>query len=982
MLACWRLGLHNLRQKHVQEAAQIRRVDIAYIQQPALGRGPVVGRRHSLATATAARYDGKTQSARKIKSLGIGAVEPPIVTQRSKVPYSAEEIDKAVARLRYKLRRFIYYPRTYMKLEAMWSLYMEIRSASKWRTDAVETEQFLQAILRSSVGTMWCDRALLIVSEVQQQDGIVSKELAMALIRVLSKFGDIVQVNTVVQKAICNHGTKWAAGLPDYIETLAIAFARADLPARAAEMLDKSDGRKAAAEKKGCTKPVPPYAVALREVMLAWTRCRDADRAWTCLSQLLSLGYGRATREWNAILHVHAEDMRYQYQLLEQVLVRMGEAGVQYDVATYNIMMHGCLLRGLQARWKDWFRKMELAGHTPDAVPFTALLVQLAHSGRWNEVLHVVRFMRQNKIATTAATTASVMSMERGRNHVNRVMSQFRRQVLKGGEIAVNEFTVVVAAILDSPKKWVSETALAIRCLEDRRIPESAVVDALAARLPGIGTSRIPDRPLLSLLQDDAGSVAGAFMRGIHGTFSESESGRALAVGARRRSFVLTLNVVIRFLLRGRNWEQAEALVSAANEAKIDTNTPQTLLSLLHWCASSGQGKSPELKKRILEASFVPPIVLPTAQLVSSIKGGDMSAAHALFEQLEKQVEDFPSIRAFNALLMYASAVQNADLLESKWRQMETRGVMPDATSHHTRIDLYSQMDNMLRTRRAYTDMLDYGYPPTYSTVNAMVRCCVRKGDMDLALHVIHHAEHSHGTSLNTTTYNYVMSRAGGTTGDLQLIRTMFDAMLGTSDERICCKLGDIVRDVEREKLRFADLRVLEDNKGRLGSWLLRPAENRESSARLRNALKSWITSRVTYSAEPTMFEPGADSDSSAPEAGLPPADAPPPDATSFIIVIRANGQREQWLAVVRAWEALAEFNRRIDALAVQHPNARAHRIVPFSRMVGWVALALTKLGHSAEAKTLWAAAAKSGALSQNARETGMVKMIKQLLVR
>ncbi|KAJ1853536.1 hypothetical protein GGH12_001887 [Coemansia sp. RSA 1822] len=903
-----------------------------------------------------------------------------MVTQRSKTPYSAEEISKAVVRLRRKLERYIHFPRTLMKLEAMWSMYMEVRSGSSWRVDAAETDQFLQAILRSSVGTLWCDRAQMLADELDERPECsgASPKVTMALIRVLAKFGDVQRVNAAVQKAEERHGLEWSADVTDYIETRVIAYARADLPKQAAEMLEKSNGRKAAAEQKGCTKPVHPYAVALRELMLAWTRGRDADRAWACLSQLLALGYGRATREWNAMLHVHAVDMRYRFHLLEQVLGRMRSSGVKYDAATYNIMMHGSLLRGLQARWKEWFHKMEKAGHTPNAVTFTTLLVQLAHSGQWSEALQVVRYMRQNNVAATAATTASVLSMERQRNRVNRVMSHFRRQVLKGGEIAVSEFTVVVAAILDSPKKWVSETALAIRCLEDRRISESAVVDALAARLPGIGTSRIPDRPLLSLLQDDAGRVAGTFMRGIQGTFPESEP-RQLAVGAQRRSFVQTLNVVIRFLLRSHNWEQAEALMHTASEAQINTTEPHTLVSLLHWCSRSGHPQLPELKKQIAAASFVPPPALATAQLVSSIKSGDMATARVLFGQLEQQTRDFPSIRAFNAQLMYASATQDAELLESTWRKMESRGIMPDSTSHRTRIFCYSQMDNLLRTRRAYSDMLDYGNPPTFPAVSAMVRCCVRKGDMELALHVMRHAEHSHGTALNTTTYNYVLSRAGGSIDGMATMHGMFASMLRTSDERICSALSDVERAVEREKMRFADLRVLKAERDGLGSWLLRPAETRESSARLRRALAKWTTSRVANSAEPTLVD---NEPHNASDATAPAADSPPPNATTFIIVMRASGQHAQWLRVVQAWEALASFNHRIDALATHRVHAATHRIAPFSRMVGWTALALTQLGRHDEAKTLWAAASETGVLSPSARKMGMEKTVRQLPVR
>ncbi|KAJ2850907.1 hypothetical protein IWW36_001533 [Coemansia brasiliensis] len=802
----------------------------------------------------------------------------------------------------------------------------------------------------------------------------------MALIRIFAKFGDLQLVNATVNKAGETHGLSWADGIADYIETRAIALARADLPAQASAMLEKSQGYAAAAAQNGCTKPVPPYAVALREIMLAWTRSRDAGKAWSCLSELMALGYGRSAREWNALLDMHAKDMRYRYPLLEQVLARMRNAKVKYSAATYNIMMHGCLLRGLQTRWKEWFERMERDGFQHDTATFTTLLAQLARSGQWNEALKVVQYMRRNKIATMPA---SVISIERQRNRIEPVMRRFRHQVLRGGEISASEFTAVVKAILDSPKKWAAEAALAIRCLEDGRVAESAVVDALAAQLPGIGTSGILDRPLLSLLQKDAGEVAESFMHGIQDAVLGSKAHQPLAVGAQRRSFVRTLNIVIRFLARGRNWKQVESLVQAASAAEIDTSAPHTLVSLLHWCVRVGCEQPPALQKSISAASFVPPSALATAKLIASTKAGDMAEAQKWFEQLEQQIASFPSVSAFNALLMFAASVQDTALLESKWRQMEMCGIMPDTVSHKTRIFCYSQTDNLLRTRRAYTDMLDFGYPPSAWTVSAMVRCCVRKGDLDLALCVIRHAERVYGSCLNATTYNYVLSRLGQSAKGLQLMRAMFQSMLETPDARLYSCQSDIERDVSREKLRFVDLRILGEKQAGLGSWLLRPSQDHKSSARFRRALVSWITSRAAYSADPIVFED--DSTTTALDNnsnGIVHADAPPPTATTFIIVMRASGKYGQWEDVMWAWRALSLFNQRVSTLSEKYPQAKAHHVVPISRMVGWAALALVKLGHPEAAENLWTEAAEAGTLSPSARKKGMNAMISQLSVR
>ncbi|KAJ2334058.1 hypothetical protein GGI00_002027, partial [Coemansia sp. RSA 2681] len=61
------------------------------------------------------------------------------------------------------------------------------------------------------------------------------------------------------------------------------------------------------------------------------------------------------------------------------------------------------------------------------------------------------------------------------------------------------------------------------------------------------------------------------------------------------------------------------------------------------------------------------------------------------------------------------------------------------------------------------------------------------------------------------------------------------------------------------------------------------------------------------------------------------------------------------------------------------HPYAQRHRVTPFSRMIGWAALALVETGRMQEARSLWNSAARDGTLSDNARSLGMDHMLRQL---
>ncbi|KAJ1899933.1 hypothetical protein LPJ81_004043 [Coemansia sp. IMI 209127] len=409
-------------------------------------------------------------------------------------------------------------------------------------------------------------------------------------------------------------------------------------------------------------------------------------------------------------------------------------------------------------------------------------------------------------------------------------------------------------------------------------------------------------------------------------------------------------------------------------------------------------------------ARFIPPTMTPTALLVASVKNNDLGAAQDHFSRLEQLVGTHPSVRAFNALLYYAQATGDAHSLERKWRQMDVLGLAPDAVGHRTRITCYSRLNDMLRTRRAYTDMLDYGYPPTYQAVCAMVRCCVRAGELDLALTVIRHAQDEHGSALNTATYNYVLSRLAAIPGNEPLVHAMFVSMLSTSDARLRnSELCDVVGRVNAKRLLFADLRVFGARDARqkgLAAWLLRPEKEKMRPTKgLNRALAQWLTSRAAFPAAPTLFDaragrdevdmvttPDAKQQAAArhsskarhPHNALPqqqqqPVLPPPPDGTTFIILIRSYGQRKQWSDVIEVWNEMHRFNKRIADLRAVHPLVARYHVDPFSRMVGWVALAYVNLGRRGDAQRLWDAAAAEGIMSAAAIKAGMDEMLTRL---
>ncbi|KAJ2766003.1 hypothetical protein IWQ56_003884, partial [Coemansia nantahalensis] len=641
MTTCFRTGLRTVR--HGRAAAG-RLADGWW--------APAVRWTRHVVTSGGETGSEQTRSAREIGELGPAGPEPPMATRWGGA-CSGEEAEQAVARLRRKLERFGLRRRTAAKLEAMWATYEEIKAGSEWRLGSDELAQFLAAIQQAGNRAFWCERAAALVADEERRlQRAVDADTAMALMRLFAKHGDVRQF----EAAAAVRGGECAPERHALVETRAIAYARADLPRRAQEILGESPRLQAAlacAQPAGSEqqRPAPPHAVALREVLLAWVRARDTERAWASMSQLLAIGHGRAAREWNAVLHLHAADRRYRYPLLEQVLQRMREAGVAYDAVTYNTMMQGSLLRGLQARWKQWLQRMELDGHRPDAATYTALFSQLAQSGQWAEAQRVAEHMRQANIPQPPAMAAAEMSLDRQRGRSDRVMARFRRLALRAAELPAAEFAMAAQTALDAPQRWAAEVALAIRCLEDGRVAESPVVDALAAQLPGIDAARIAGRPVLQLLCGDPNRIWHAFAEGLAGTAP------SVAAGGRRRSSAQTINVALRFLIRTRRLDQAKALLRAARAAHVDVGAPHTLVSLVHLYTRSGRPVPPDLSEQLTQATFAPPPAALIAQLVSSIKGGDLAAARTHYEALEAAADGLPSTRVFNALLMYAAAV-------------------------------------------------------------------------------------------------------------------------------------------------------------------------------------------------------------------------------------------------------------------------------------------------------------------------------------
>ncbi|KAJ2616927.1 hypothetical protein GGF44_005881, partial [Coemansia sp. RSA 1694] len=128
----------------------------------------------------------KKERRRKQKAKDTIAKAPPA----NSVPFHGEEeVDKAIFRLRRKLRRFVLHPRTAAKLEAMWTLYADIKRSTAWRISDEELAQFLRAIQRAGMGMAWLQRA----EELAGESPVLGSDATMALLRVYAKYGDTLK---------------------------------------------------------------------------------------------------------------------------------------------------------------------------------------------------------------------------------------------------------------------------------------------------------------------------------------------------------------------------------------------------------------------------------------------------------------------------------------------------------------------------------------------------------------------------------------------------------------------------------------------------------------------------------------------------------------------------------------------------------------------------------------------------------------------
>ncbi|KAJ1721772.1 hypothetical protein LPJ53_003759, partial [Coemansia erecta] len=800
----------------------------------------------------------------------------------------------------------------------------------------------------------------------------------------------------------------------EYQATRAILYARADLPAHAARALDLCPGDMP--PRPAADAPVPTRVLALSEILLAWTRAMDAERAWAAVQRLLALGYGRRVREWNALLHMHAVDLRYRVELLDEVVARMRRAGVALDAASHNIMMHACLLRGDARGWREWHACMVREGLGPDGYTHVAVAQQMADAGRWAEARAALArvpletqqqqpVQPQYAAEHRDAALAVLASIGAATNQIPAVMQQFRRDVAAGRVVAAQQFAAVRAAALGCPAVWAAELALLARCLEDGRVEQSAAVDAVAgaAGLPGLDRARVAGRPLLQAALADVAHALIADLENPGGPGGPAaqpgglRSARFVPGGA-RRSYAAALGAVVRGLLRAGGEEQALALrlLRAAEAAGVAAASPATLLALLRRCEEQPR----DLALRLAAATSAQQAAAAAAVLLRHLGAGDVGAAHAQVARLARLVALHPSVRGFNALLAFARESGDAVQLERTWRQMAACGVLPNALSHVTRITCYALLDDQLRTRRAYTDMLQHGYPPTYAAVNALVRCCVRTGALSLALTAMRHAEAEQGVSLNVTTYNYVLARMAGLPAVPAVRRRMarmFDAMRGTPEERLSRPLRDVdvARRVawERRRIEGEDRgHVLDRLRSGVGGRMLgledADTDTDAAAAAVRRALVDWLTSREAFSAEPSLLDAStsSSSDSSSSSAdgssSEQTAHPPAPNATTFIILVRMHGKRGEWADVLRVWDALLAFNQRLERVGRRHAYANCLSVAPFGRLVAWVIVALRQTGRETEAGELWDRALEGGVLGARAVEEGMDAMVAYLLTK
>ncbi|KAJ2466372.1 hypothetical protein GGI02_004391 [Coemansia sp. RSA 2322] len=885
-----------------------------------------------------------------------------LTSEEKEEVYSGEQLAHAEFRLRRRLRRFLLRRRTAEKLEGLWGLYRRVqRSSAGWRLSAGEAEQFLQAVLRAGAHTAWSARA-------EEIGG--AAPATMALLRVYAKFGDTRRLEAAAHA----RGGEWTQRQADFVATRATAYARADLPAQAAAILQGASpggGQDADQQTKSS------WISAQEQLVMAWARSRRVDEAWAALGRLQAGGGGAATRAWNAVLHMHAVDVRYRQAAVEAVQARMAAAGAALDAASFNILLHGAVLRGAAARWRHWHARMRGAGHAPDAYTYTSLVAQLGGAGQWAEAAAVGRM----RVAPTPATAVAALDVDRRRNNVSGVMAHLRRRVARGAWLAPHEFTQAAAAARADAPAWSAEIALLGAALDAGRVPPSAAVDAVAARLPGPTPRAHAARALLAGLAtpESRERTAQALVELAEAVAVISDRDPASACdqapgydfvsGPARMSFSASLGAAVRALTLAGSQQHAERLAVAAARAQIDVAAPHTLAALA--TRALGPDAAALVQQHVRATRFNPPGAVAIAQLAQSARAGQAGA----YAEVQRASEAHPAARAFAALLQSDAARGDVMGLEATWRRMLERGVAAGAAGHAARVVCYARAGDLLRTRRAFCDLLDHGHAPSRAAVHAVVRCCVRAGHVALALAVVRHAERH--VALPPATYNLVLSRCAPAPPLHAQADALFAAMLRTPDARLTHPPCDAARTVAAHRARLGDLRDYRPPPARAGHQA--PLSD-DAAARSKRALVAWLTS-------PAAFPGGAESPAESPADSAAdriadPAPPPPPDATTFIVMLRLYGQNHRWADVVRTWHTLAAFNRRVDALAATWPHAARHRVTPFSRMVGWAALALRQMGRPADAAALWDDAAQRGILSDSARALGMDAMLGRLPTR
>ncbi|KAJ1718581.1 hypothetical protein LPJ53_006442, partial [Coemansia erecta] len=141
--------------------------------------------------------------------------EPPLVahgaaggSSSSSPRYTVSEMADAVSRFRRRLERATKSRRTVKRLEGLWHMYGEIRRSCGWRMGRAELRQFLQAVLRVGRGVVWGERASKLVWD---HGHALDPAVAMALLRVLARAGDVQRFDEACRRCDAALGARWAA---------------------------------------------------------------------------------------------------------------------------------------------------------------------------------------------------------------------------------------------------------------------------------------------------------------------------------------------------------------------------------------------------------------------------------------------------------------------------------------------------------------------------------------------------------------------------------------------------------------------------------------------------------------------------------------------------------------------------------------------------------------------------------------------------